>query len=87
MQLPEALSAFDANELKEKLLSKRGADLVLNAGKCDGINAPCIQVLLAARNTWQHDGLKLKYRSPSATFLADLEGLGLSLENMTAGVV
>jgi len=69
-------------------LRRRGRSLAMEAGHVQRLGAQCLQVLLAARAAWVADGQALLLRNPSEAFIAALELMGLSPEELTnhAGV-
>jgi chemotaxis protein CheX len=81
--LPERLDGAAAPALREALLARRGRDLALEAGSVRRLGGLCLQVLLAARATWQEDGHVLRILNPSpefeetVRFLAAAPALGL----------
>lgn len=85
LQLPASLDHFDADELLQKIVKKRGASLTINAANVTKTSVLCLQVLLSARSTWAHDQNELKISNPSSHFLEDLQHLGLSVDHFKVG--
>ncbi len=54
----------------------------MEAGHVQRLGAQCLQVLLAARAAWVADGQALQLRNPSEAFIAALELMGLSPEEL-----
>lgn len=74
--LAEGLDLRAASPLAASLLQRRGRDLALNAAGVRQLGGQCLQVLLAARATWQADGCRLHVVDPSAEFTEALLLLG-----------
>ena len=60
LTLPQVLDLRAAPPLRALLLAHRGADLDLDAAGVERLGGLCLQVLLAARGTWQADGMSLR---------------------------
>lgn len=66
--LPPVLGLTEAEPLAALLLSRRGAPLVLDGSAVERLGAQCLQVLLAARHTWEADGQPFRIETPSQAF-------------------
>ena len=79
LQLPQVLDLTAAAPLAQSLLSRRGADLIVDASRVQRVGAQCLQVLLAAAATWKADGARLRLVKPSDAFLevGRLSGINL----------
>ena len=60
LSLAPLLDLSAAMPLRALLLAHRGADLDLDASEVQRLGGLCLQVLLAARRTWEADGSKLR---------------------------
>ncbi len=60
LSLASVLDLGAAMPLHALLLAHRGADLDLDAANVERVGGLCLQVLLAARRTWDADGAKLR---------------------------
>ncbi|MCB1351956.1 MAG: STAS domain-containing protein [Rhodobacteraceae bacterium] len=78
--LESRLTVQHAPALLDSLRMRRGGDLTLDASSVVTISTPCMQVLLAAGESWRRDGRRLQIMDPSSDFLMDLEHLGIGLE-------
>ena len=67
--LAETLDLMAAAPLTAALLQRRGSDLVLDASAVRRLGGQCLQVLLAAHETWQADGHILRIVMPSHDFI------------------
>ena len=66
LTLPPALDLGAAMPLHALLLAHRGADLDLDAAGVERLGGLGLQLLLAARATWQADGMTLRILNLSA---------------------
>lgn len=60
------------------MLGRRGRDLALDASGVRHLGACGLELLVAARNTWERDGHRLTLMAPSPQMRADLETLGVT---------
>ena len=65
VQLATVLDMKAASPLADELLLARGSDLQVDGSAVQRIGAQCLQVLLAARQTWRADGATLVIVAPS----------------------
>lgn len=84
LQLPEVLDLTAAAPLAQSFLTRRGADLSIDASQVRRVGAQCLQVLLAAVTTWQSDGVRLCLEKPTEEFLEASRLLGLNFEEELA---
>ncbi len=84
LQLEAVLDLNAAAGLRADLLSRRGADLVIDASMVQRVGAQCLQVLIAAGKTWQHDGQNLSIGAASPGFLTTLQLTGLDAGRLLA---
>ncbi len=82
MKLPAILDLTAASPLKDAFLSNRGRDIQIDGTDVQRLGAQCLQVLLAARATWDADGHKLLITSYSAELIAALELFGVAPETL-----
>ncbi len=66
--LPPVLGLTEAEPLAALLLSRRGTPLILDGSAVERLGAQCLQVLLAARQTWETDGQPFRIETPSHAF-------------------
>jgi chemotaxis protein CheX len=85
MQLPQVLDLTAAAPLAKSILSRRGAELSVDASRVNRVGAQCLQVLLAAAATWKSDGVRFSLVKPSAEFSEGGRLLGIQLDQATAG--
>lgn len=83
MKLPAILDMTAAAPLKDALLSRRGHDIQIDGADVQRLGAQCLQVLLAARTTWDLDGHSLLITSCSMELIAALELFGVAPETLT----
>ncbi len=67
--LPENLDLKAAAPLKAALLERRGAPIEIEADQVRRFGGLCLQVLLAARKAWDHDGQPFSIKGPSEAFV------------------
>lgn len=76
LKLPEVLDMTAATPLAQSFLSHRGAALSVDASDVRRVGAQCLQVILAAAETWKADGKQLSLVKPSPEFLEGGQLLG-----------
>lgn len=76
--LPNILSLGTAEELREKFLQNlvMGSDIQVNAQNVDAITTPCLQVIIAAGNSFEEAGCQLSIENPSDVFVTAFNDLG-----------
>jgi chemotaxis protein CheX len=85
LQLPEVLDLTAAAPLAKSFLSRRGAELNIDASRVRRVGTQCLQVLLAASATWKTDGVRLCLVKPTPEFLEGSRLLGIHLDQDLAG--
>jgi chemotaxis protein CheX len=80
--LPASLDLAAAAPLKEEFLSRRGRKISLDGANVARVGVPCLQVLLAARQTWADDQIEWMSGNFSDEFISALNELGISLERL-----
>ena len=80
--LPRSLNAAQVTELSEALLSRRGSALQIDASDVEHLGGLCLQLLIAARNTWSADGAAFEISRPSDAIVRDLALLGCPIESL-----
>jgi chemotaxis protein CheX len=80
LQLPAVLDLTAAAPLAKSLLSRRGAELSVDASRVNRVGAQCLQVLVAAAETWKTDGVDLRLVKPTPEFLEGSRLLGIHLD-------
>jgi chemotaxis protein CheX len=78
--LPASLDLAAAADLKEQLLARRGQKIHVDGANVSRVGVPCLQVLLAARQTWADDQVDWVSGSFSVELVAALNELGIRLE-------
>lgn len=76
IQLAPILDVRAAAPLAAELSARRGQDVTLDASEVRRLGAQCLQVLLAARASWDADGARLRVSEPSDDFTDTLTLLG-----------
>lgn len=76
------LDLREAAPLAERLLARRGTDLVIDGGAVQRLGGQCLQVLLSARATWTADGRNFLVGNISPAIVATLELLGIALADL-----
>ncbi len=71
-----ALDLTAAAPLAAELLQHRGAPLAVDGSAVERLGGQCLQVLLAARATWQADGHEFQVVAPSPALVETLGLLG-----------
>ncbi len=74
--LPETLDLLAAAPLAAALLAKRGQDVGIDGDAVRRLGGQCLQVLLAARASWQADGRFFRILTASAELAQGLAQLG-----------
>ena len=74
--LPAILDLNAAGPLTAQLLGNRGAPLVVDGSAVERLGGLCLQVLLAARKTWEADGQSFELVSPSSALAEALVAFG-----------
>jgi chemotaxis protein CheX len=85
LSLARRLDLPAAAPLREAILARQGADLVLDAGAVTHFGGLCLQVLLAARRSWQADGHGLACTPRSAAFDEAVAHFGLTPDDLQTG--
>lgn len=86
VRLPASMDIGAARKLWGEIASHRGSSLSLSGECVERIGGLCLQVLLAARASWEAEGTSLTIVTPSAALEAALSLLGASFL-LTAGDV
>ena len=74
--LPAVLDLNAAGPLASVLLARRGSPLVVDGAAVERMGAQCLQVLLAARKTWEADGQPFQLAAPSNALTEALAAFG-----------
>ncbi len=80
--LPDALDSSSAAGIKDMLIGRRGAPLVVDAGQVRRVGVQALQVLVAAAQTWRSDGQSYAVTNASSEFLDTIALVGLSREHL-----
>ena len=84
--LPPVLDLSAAGPLAATLLARRGSPLVLEGSAVERLGAQCLQVILAAKQTWDADGQSFGLSAPSPALSDALATLGAAHLAETHGV-
>ncbi len=74
--LPAVLDLNAAGPLASQLLARRGSPLTVDGSAVERMGAQCLQVLLAARKTWELDGQAFELMAPSNAMTTALTAFG-----------
>lgn len=78
VQLAPVLDMKAASTLADELMLARGSDLQIDGSAVERIGAQCLQVLLAARQTWRTDEAALVIVAASEPLRTSVALLGAS---------
>jgi anti-anti-sigma regulatory factor len=78
MELVPNLGISSAAKLHEDISALQGRALTLNAVAVKHLDAPCAQILIAAKLEWASAGHPFDIKNPSTAFNAGLEALDLT---------
>jgi chemotaxis protein CheX len=84
--LPEVLDLTAAEPLATALLKMSHAEILIDASHVLRLDAPCLQVLVAAATLWRSNGNAFKLGEMSPRFVEDVSRLGLALDALVNGV-
>ena len=76
VSLPAILDLQAAEPLRAELMALRGRPLNMDASQVARMGGLCLQVILAARNTWAADGVSIHVDQPSEAFIEQLGAFG-----------
>lgn len=82
LKLASRLDLPAAAPLRDAILARQGADLLLDAGEVMHFGGLCLQVLLAARNSWRAAGHGLNCTPRSAAFDEAIAQFGLTADDL-----
>ena len=82
--LEPKLASIAAPGLYAQLSAHRADTLVLNASKVEQIGVLCMQILVAACQTWRDEGKDFEIVEPSEVFCKSTETVGLPLSLLGA---
>jgi chemotaxis protein CheX len=74
--LPAILDLNAAGPLANELLARRGSPVIVDGAAVERMGAQCLQVLLAARKTWEADGQSFQLTTPSSALTQALATFG-----------
>lgn len=77
--LPSSCDLSEVVAMRDSILANRGADLDIDGGSVERINALALQVLASAEKTWRKDGFKLQLTSVSDRLADTLKLVNLEL--------
>lgn len=76
--LPARMDASTLPQTHTDLLSRRGADLDLEASQVDRFGAQALQLVVSAFATWREDGFRLRVIDPSDAVRTGFDQLGFA---------
>ena len=76
LALPAVLDIQSAEALRTQLLGARGQSLTIDGSAVERLGGLCLQVLLAARQTWAADGHDLVVAAASEAFTDQWNAFG-----------
>jgi chemotaxis protein CheX len=76
VSLPAILDLQAAEPLRAELMALRGRPLNMDASQVARMGGLCLQVILAARQTWAADGVAIRVDQPSDAFIEQLGAFG-----------
>jgi chemotaxis protein CheX len=82
-ELPAVLDLKAAAALAACLAALRGAPLAIDASRVERLGGQCLQVLLAAAQSWRADTAALTLRAPTPAFVDGLRLLGVTPAALT----
>lgn len=65
-----------AAPLRDAFLERRGAPVNVDASRVEQMGGLCLQVLIAARRAWSHDGVPFDFIARSEAFDASVAAFG-----------
>lgn len=83
LALDPKLDLRAASPLRDEILAKAGADLVLDAGEVRQIGALALQVIRSAAKSWAETGHSLSLANASTDLADQLALLGFTPETVT----
>ena len=81
VKLDPVLDLRAAVPLADQFRAMCGVEVFVDASEVERVGAQCVQVLLAAKKTWDDAGDRFELLQPSSQFRGGLETLGLDLSN------
>lgn len=78
LKLPAVLDLNAASRLHEQVVALNGSDIAVDASQVTRVGAQCIQVLMAAAESWRNAGKTFSVNQSSETFARTLQLLGVS---------
>lgn len=85
LTLPVRLDLPAARGLAADLRARAGAPLLLDASRVEVLGGLCLQLLLAARQTWARTGVPLAVGARSAAFDRALAQFGVAPAQLECG--
>lgn len=84
LTLPARLDTDAAPALRDMLIDRRGAAIVIDASAVTRMGALCLSVLAAAARSWRSDGQALILADPSDAFLSGCTRMGIAPDLLQA---
>ncbi|MGV2102664.1 MULTISPECIES: STAS domain-containing protein [unclassified Rhizobium] len=84
LNLAAVLDLNEATALRDKLLSMRGSDIVIDASGVERVGGLCAQVLMAAEKTWDQDKQSFKFSKVSDAFEKTMQLVGVDIDHLLA---
>ncbi|ABD55760.1 CheX protein [Jannaschia sp. CCS1] len=83
-KLPGHLDSAVAAPLASELTDRCGQPICIDAGEVTFVGTLPLQILVAARKQWAEDEQSFQIAPLSQAFVASVEGLGVSLQDINA---
>jgi chemotaxis protein CheX len=84
LNLAAVLDLNEATALRDKLLSMRGSDIVIDASGVERVGGLCAQVLMAAEKTWDQDKQSFTFSKVSDAFEKTMQLVGVDIDHLLA---
>jgi chemotaxis protein CheX len=84
ISLDNVLDLNAASGLQTQLLALRGSNVAIDGSTVDKVGTLCIQVLMAARKTWEEDKLSLTFSKMSDALTKTMQLSGINYDHMLA---
>lgn len=84
VQLPEIMDLNAAKELYDEIYEAMGKNISVDASIVNRMGGQCLQILLAAKISWERADHKFKIVNPSEGFIGSLGLLGVKQQEFLA---
>jgi anti-anti-sigma regulatory factor len=83
--LPATFNHDRCGQLAEQFAHHRGSPVVVDAAQVHRVGTLAAQILLVAKQTWDHDVVGFRIEAPSAGYADSLRKLGLASAMLPTG--